>query len=644
MSSIKNSAITVPILNKSFNMSFRVDIRPTLLMVSTLMFLITWGQTDTKQDSLVRVYNQLEDGIPKVKTLEELFYNNVYNDPKKGEYYARLSESLCERLNNLEGYGVAIFHIGVSLQLQTKLDSAMVYYKKGLKFFEDNEFPGKYATVLGTMADIERRRQNYATALSYLKEAVKAHQDINDQLRAGVSVGDIGNVYYDLGNYKLAFEKTVEALKILDTVQKEPWRKADLKRQIGRIEYARENYPSSILYLQDALRLYEETNDNVWQAYTLNDIANSYYDLDSLDTAINYYNKALVIAEEYELVDTQANVWSNLGGINTHRKNFDLAREQLNKSLDFNQQNQDLQSVLFNYLALSELELKSKNRKEALELANRGIMLSDSIKTPKLKKSFFYQRSEIFREQKKFKKAFDDLSAYVTLNDSLNKVNNAKQIDELKIIYETEQKEKELIIQQKEITLLKERQQKAEIQKWFIIITALGILAFAIAVIYGLRQKMKKNKLIREQLDKNIEFKEKELTTHALHLAHKNEILLDLKKQLKELKSKGTNSYQYQKIINNINLDITNDNNWKQFRSYFEEVHKDFNSKILKSYPEVSNNDLRLMSLLKMNLSSKEIANILNISMEGVKKARYRLRKKLNLSTEESLQELVIEL
>ena len=64
----------------------------------------------------------------------------------------------------------------------------------------------------------------------------------------------------------------------------------------------------------------------------------------------------------------------------------------------------------------------------------------------------------------------------------------------------------------------------------------------------------------------------------------------------------------------------------------------------MKSYPEVSTNDLRLMSLLKMNLSSKEIANILNISIEGVKKARYRLRKKLNLNTEESLQELVIEL
>ena len=137
---------------------------------------------------------------------------------------------------------------------------------------------------------------------------------------------------------------------------------------------------------------------------------------------------------------------------------------------------------------------------------------------------------------------------------------------------------------------------------------------------------------------------EKELTTHALHLAHKNEVLLDLKAQLKELKSDSPNSRSYQNVINTINLDINNDSNWEQFRTYFEDVHKDFNANVKRNYPEVSANDLRLMSLLKMNLSTKEIANILNISTEGVKKARYRLRKKLNLTTEDSLQELVIEL
>jgi DNA-binding CsgD family transcriptional regulator len=61
-------------------------------------------------------------------------------------------------------------------------------------------------------------------------------------------------------------------------------------------------------------------------------------------------------------------------------------------------------------------------------------------------------------------------------------------------------------------------------------------------------------------------------------------------------------------------------------------------------YPEITSNELRLMALLKMNLSSKEIANILNITPEGIKKARYRLRKKMNISSDESLQGQIISL
>ena len=72
--------------------------------------------------------------------------------------------------------------------------------------------------------------------------------------------------------------------------------------------------------------------------------------------------------------------------------------------------------------------------------------------------------------------------------------------------------------------------------------------------------------------------------------------------------------------------------------------HKDFNSTVKQKFPNVTNNELRLMTLLKMNLSSKEIASILNISPDGIKKARYRLRKKLNISSEESLSDLILSL
>lgn len=155
---------------------------------------------------------------------------------------------------------------------------------------------------------------------------------------------------------------------------------------------------------------------------------------------------------------------------------------------------------------------------------------------------------------------------------------------------------------------------------------------------------MKRNKLEKEKVDAELAFKKKELTTHALHLAKKNEVLEDLKQKAETLKQTDASKNGYQQLIRTIDFDLQDDNNWKNFSRYFEEVHKDFNSNVKERFPDITANELRLLALLKMNLSSKEIANILNISQEGIKKARYRLRKKLNIATEDSLQDLVLSL
>ena len=138
-----------------------------------------------------------------------------------------------------------------------------------------------------------------------------------------------------------------------------------------------------------------------------------------------------------------------------------------------------------------------------------------------------------------------------------------------------------------------------------------------------------------------LDFKKKELTTQALQLAKKNETLESLKQKANELKTSEVKN-GYQQLITAINFDLQDDNNWQNFARYFEEVHKDFNSNVAKKYPEITPNELRLMALLKMNLSSKEIANILNISIPGIKKARQRLRKKMQLSSTDSLENAVL--
>lgn len=168
-------------------------------------------------------------------------------------------------------------------------------------------------------------------------------------------------------------------------------------------------------------------------------------------------------------------------------------------------------------------------------------------------------------------------------------------------------------------------------------------LIFALGF-YGLKQKIQHNRLEREKLDAELEFKKKELTSHALHLAQKNKVLEELKQKVRDLQHVNHKPGNYKQLLQMINFNLHSDDNWDTFRKYFEEVHKDFNSTVKKKYPAITANELRLMALMKLNLSSKEIANLFNITQEGIKKARYRLRKKMNISSEESLDDLIIKI
>lgn len=93
---------------------------------------------------------------------------------------------------------------------------------------------------------------------------------------------------------------------------------------------------------------------------------------------------------------------------------------------------------------------------------------------------------------------------------------------------------------------------------------------------------------------------------------------------------------------NTISLDTKKNRDWVIFNTYFNNIFPDFYSNTLKHYPDISTNDLYIMALLKLHMSNKQISQVLNISNEGIKKARYRLRKKMNLKTSQSLEEVVL--
>ena len=162
---------------------------------------------------------------------------------------------------------------------------------------------------------------------------------------------------------------------------------------------------------------------------------------------------------------------------------------------------------------------------------------------------------------------------------------------------------------------------------------------------YNTQQKMLENELKMSseaniKLEKEIEAKEKEQKKIALNIIRKNELLSELKGGIESFKSKSEGKLKYSDlnslkllIVEHLNIDKER----KSFDKYIKEINNSFYRNLERNYPDLTENEKKLCSLLRLKLSSKEIASILNITPKSVEVSRYRLRKKMNFKKNDKL-------
>lgn len=154
-------------------------------------------------------------------------------------------------------------------------------------------------------------------------------------------------------------------------------------------------------------------------------------------------------------------------------------------------------------------------------------------------------------------------------------------------------------------------------------------------------------KLRNEKLETEIEFKNSELATTAMTLVQKKEFILKVKDELQRLQKSGNDTIdavEIKKILRLLSEEKKVNEEWEQFSAHFNNVHADFLTVVKERYPAINQQELKLCAYLIMNLSSKEIAQLLSISVRGVEISRYRLRKKLQIPTEVNLFEFLFEI
>jgi ligand-binding sensor domain-containing protein/DNA-binding CsgD family transcriptional regulator len=153
------------------------------------------------------------------------------------------------------------------------------------------------------------------------------------------------------------------------------------------------------------------------------------------------------------------------------------------------------------------------------------------------------------------------------------------------------------------------------------------------------------SRLQHEKLESELRHMNNELGTSTMHLLNKNEFIMSVKNNLTHIIKKSVNE-EVKKELLQITKDIENnisaDSDWEQFQYHFDRVHGDFSTRFKAAFPNLSPQEMKLSAYLRMNLSSKEIAQLLNISIRGVEISRYRLRKKLHLDRNKNLQEFIL--
>ena len=143
-----------------------------------------------------------------------------------------------------------------------------------------------------------------------------------------------------------------------------------------------------------------------------------------------------------------------------------------------------------------------------------------------------------------------------------------------------------------------------------------------------------------------LEHVNKLLAATTMNLVVKNEFIESIKEELKEVKQKGKTAetkLALEKVVKEIDISLRLRQDWEQFEYHFDKAHGDFLSRLRDEYPDLSPNEQKLCAFLRLNLNTKDIANLLSISLRGVEVARYRLRKKLALTKGQNLSKFILE-
>lgn len=462
---------------------------------------------------------------------------------------------------------------------------------------------------------------------AYVLASQLPENERNINLRVSI-YNNLGTCYSQLEWNVESYECYIKGLELNDKI-KNKQNEYILKVNLLNVYNDMKKYDKAITMGRELLH----SEDFVYDKYVPYFIvANSYKDKGVLDTALMYYDSAFLYTDSpYDKSRCYASIGLTLfdmGDLDKASKNLKISLYQyanVNAS-----ETEIMDMVYLGYI----YGLQSK-QDSALIFLTQGIAKARDENLPSKELEGLLCKFDLLHESHKTDETFQDMNRYLYLTDSLQKTNDATRLESLWLQQEFKQKETQLEYE-RQISEMNYRKQKILL---FFISLVLVLVVLIMVLLLNRKKMLLKNKdiqlqnetLVKDSMAKELDLRNREMTAKTLVQVQRQEWVTEMIQKLKTAADdKKALSANVREIIRNLEQ-YKNDSNPDDFDYYFTKTNPDFYDHLRADFPDLTSNEMRLCAYLKMNLNTKDIAAICNITPESARVARSRLRKSLNL-------------
>jgi hypothetical protein len=467
----------------------------------------------------------------------------------------------------------------------------------------------------------------YNTALSTVSKIN------NPELKLWVQT-QVGFYYYTYNDYSKAFRYFIKTSKVLDkNINADYIGLNDILKKNAYFFLTTLDYKRSITYLKKALSI-SKTDSEEYASY-LNSIGIAYLNLNELKKAESTLKKAEFYALQYKHEVRYAKILGDLARVYIAQNKLDKAKNLLITDIQISIVHNQSRNTMFAQLQLGSVYLKLKQINEAKQTLLEALSYAET--KPYLRGYELELSKLLLKISVKEKDEKQELILRRKIDDLTNLISEIEGDEALNAVLLKNEKEKI----QWQLEAEKEHRGNETLKKWFLacIIFLLLVICVLITKVYKKRlltqQDVYEKKILEFKLDKlDSETKLSEannsLDSFKTYLLEKNKQINVLQNEINELESISNEKSESSKSSLEKLLDshLMTKENWYAFKKAFKEEETEFYTSIIHNYPDITDANLRIILLQKIGLTNSEIAKILGITIDGVKKAKQRLRKK----------------